>query len=254
MQLSLFDFDKVKEQSEPLPVTAPDLQRICQAALEKYSPEFHGATIDARFYSYIGLTHTIRRRESVWMVRISDHCRNAPREVLEAIVTILASKALRRRGSRRARRIYDDWRRESAVSDAVNSRRTAQGRKRFAAHEGRWHPLTEICRDVNHRYFNDQIEVKKIGWSLRLSWGRLGHYDPVHHTITLSPVLDSQEVPRFVVDFIVYHEMLHAVFWDEENYGFHRHHPPVFRRTERAHPDYEAVKKFIKKFCSKRRK
>jgi len=233
--------------------TSPDLHQVCRSVLEKISPEFLGAAIDARFYPYIGLTHTIRRRESVWVVRVSDHCRRAPRVVLEAIVTILACKALRRRVSKRARQIYDDWRRESAVSDAVNARRTTKGRKRFAVHDGRWHPLQEIFREVNSRFFNDQIEVRKIGWSVRRSWGRLGHYDPTHNTITLSPVLDSPDVPRFVVDFIVYHEMLHAVFGDEKNYGFRRHHPPVFSRTERSHPDYEAVKKFIKKFCSKRK-
>ena len=234
--------------------TSPDLHHICRAVLENLSPEFHGAAINARFYPYIGLTHTIRRGKSGgWTVSLSDHCRRAPQEVLKAIVTILACKALRRRVSKRARQIYDDWRRESAISDAVNARRTAKGRKRFADHDGRCHPLQEIFRDINRRFFNDQIEIRKIGWGIRRSWGRLGHYDPTHNTITLSPVLDSPDVPRFVVDFIVYHEMLHAVFGDEKNYGFRRHHPPVFSRTERSHPDYEAVKKFIKKFCSKRK-
>ena len=249
MQLSLFDY---KKENEPSPVTAPVLQRLCQAALEKYSLEFRGAAIDARFYPYMGLTHTIRRRKSGWVVRLSDHCRRAPHLVLESIVTILACKALRRRVSKHALRIYDDWRKESVVSDAVNARRSEKGRKRFAVHEGRCHPLPEICRDVNRRFFNDQVEVRKIGWGIRRSWGRLGHYDPVHGTITLSPVLDSPDVPRFVVDFIVYHEMLHSVFDDTEKYGFRRHHPSEFCRTERAHPDYAAVKKFLKDFCSKR--
>ena len=230
-----------------------ELQRICRNVLENYSPEFKGVSIDACFYPYIGLTHTIRPRGQGWVVRLSDHCRRAPYKVIEAIVKILACKALRRRVSKRARRIYDDWRREPAVSEAVNARRTSKGRKCFAAHEGKWHKLPEICRDINRRYFNDQIEIQKIGWGVRRSWVRLGHYDPTHLTITLSPVLDSQDVPRFVVDFIVYHEMLHAVFEGAADYGFRRHHPPVFCRTERAHPDYEAVKKFIKNFCSKRK-
>ena len=234
--------------------TSSELQRLCRAVMEKLSPEFAGKTIDARFYPYMGLTHTIRRRESGgWTVRISDHCRCAPHPVIEAIVTILTCKALRKRIPKHARQIYDDWRREPAISDAVNARRVVKGRKCFAAHEGRWHPLPEICRDINRRFFNDQIEIQKIGWGIRRSWGRLGHYDPAHHTITLSPVLDSQKVPRYVVDFIVYHEMLHAVFEGAGNYGYHRHHPPAFRRTERAHPDYDAVKKFIKTFCSKRK-
>ena len=233
--------------------TSPDLQWLCRAVLENFSPELRGTAIDARFYPYIGLTHTIRRRESGWAVRISDHCRRAPHQVLEAIMTILVSKALRRRVPKRARRIYDDWRRQSFISDAVSARRTVKGRKCFADHEGRWHPLPEICSEVNSRFFSDQVEIQKIGWGVRRSWGRLGHYDPTHNTITLSPVLDSPDVPRFVVDFIVYHEMLHAVFEGAENYGFRRHHPPAFRRTERSHPDYEAVRKFIKSFCAKRK-
>jgi len=247
VQLSLFN-----KEIKPPPITTPELHQICRAVLEKYFPEFHGVALDARFYPYIGLSHTIRRRSSGWAVRISDHCRHAPRAVLEAIVTILACKALRRRVSKRMRLIYDEWRRDQAVSDAVNARRTEKGRKRFAVHEGHRHPLPEIFRETNRRFFNDQIEIQKIGWGIRRSWGRLGHYDPVHNTITLSPVLDSPDVPRFVVDFIVYHEMLHTVFSDEKNYGFRRHHPPAFSRTERAHPDYKAVKKFIKNFCSKR--
>jgi hypothetical protein len=233
--------------------TSPELKRLCRAVLENMSPDFRGTEIDARFYPYIGLTHTIRLRKSCWVVRVSDHCRRAPHTVLEAIVTILACKALRKRVPVRVRRTYDGWRRESVVSDAVSARRIAKGRKRFAVHEGKWHLLPEICREVNSRFFNDQIEIQKIGWGVRRSWGRLGHYDPSHNTITLSPVLDSPNVPRYVVDFIVYHEMLHAVFEGAANYGFRRHHPPAFCRTERAHPDYEAVKKFIKNFCSKRK-
>ena len=244
MQLSLFN-----EENK----TSLELQWLCRSVLENFSSEFRAAAIDARFYPYIGLRHTIRRSENGWIVRISDHCLRAPHLVLEAIVSILACKVLRRRVPKRLQQTYDGWRQESGVSDAVNERRAEKGRKYFAIHDGNWHPLPEICRDVNKRFFNDQIEIQKIGWGVRRSWGRLGHFDPVHRTITLSPALDSKNVPRFVVDFIVYHEMLHVVFEGAENSGFRRYHPPAFRRTERAHPDYEAVKKFLKKFCSKRK-
>ena len=233
--------------------TSPELQWLCRVVLENFSPEFHGAAIDARFYPYIGLTHTIRRREAGWIVRVSDHCSQAPRQVLEAIIIILACKVLRKRIPKRTRLIYDGWRNESVVSDAVSVRRAAKGRKCFAVHDGRWHPLQEICRDTNRRFFNDQIEISKIGWSVRRSWGRLGHYDPTHNTIMLSPVLDSPKVPRFVVEFVVYHEMLHAIFEGADNCGPHRYHHPKFRRAERAHPDYENVKQFIETFCSRRR-
>ena len=82
----------------------------------------------------------------------------------------------------------------------------------------------------------------------------LGHYDPIHHTITLSPVLDSPRVPEFVVRYIVYHEMLHAVFEDIPSRGFRKHHPPEFRRAEAAYPDFARSKKFLREHFGRRRR
>ena len=72
----------------------------------------------------------------------------------------------------------------------------------------------------------------------------MGHYDPAHHTITLSPVLDAPGVPGFVVRYIVYHEMLHAVFETASAGVRKRHHHAEFRRAERAFPDFARAKKF----------
>ena len=52
--------------------------------------------------------------------------------------------------------------------------------------------------------------------------------------------------------FIIYHEMLHAVFG--ESPGPRKHHPPQFRRAERAYPDFERATKFIRKYVGNRRK
>ena len=37
----------------------------------------------------------------------------------------------------------------------------------------------------------------------------LGHYDPAHNAIVVSRVFDDARVPRYAVEYIVYHEMLH---------------------------------------------
>jgi len=228
-----------------------NLRWICRSALEKISPDFNNAAIDVCFYPYIGLTHTIRRKGKTWIVRVSDHCSQAPSAVLEAIIMILGYKVMRRRTPVKFLRIYNEYRCLPEVEAAANARRQRKGRKQFAAHEGRHHSLPEIYREVNRRFFNDQIEIQQIGWSLRRSIEHLGHYDPAHHTIMLSPVLDSPKVPSFVVHFIVYHEMLHAIFENTPVSGKHRYHPPEFRRTERAHPDFARVRKFLREFAKK---
>lgn len=233
---------------------AGELEWICRSVLRSSFNLFREAEIKASFYPYIGLTHSIRRKGSTWIVRVSDHCRQAPRAVLEAIVYLLACKVARRRPSAAMVRLYERFRKEPSVGTAVDQRRLRRGRKMIASAAGKHHCLEEIYRALNSRYFNDQIEIRKIGWGPRRGWSRLGHYDPVHHTITVSPVLDSARVPRSVVAFLVYHELLHALFDNSSSGDRCRHHPPAFRQAEQACEDYSSAKKFLSEFCGSRGK
>jgi hypothetical protein len=226
-----------------------ELQWICRSALHALSPTFRDVELDACFFHYIGLTHTIRRKGKKWVIRISDHCKLAPAQVIESIIAILGHKVLRKKPPRRSLEIYDGFRKIPSIESAVQRRRLLKGRKHFASETGKHHSPGAIYRELNSSHFDNQIEIQKIGWGRRNSWSRLGHYDPLHQTITLSPVLDSLRVPDFVVRCLVYHEMLHAVFQDK-----HRHHPPEFRRAERAYPDFARTKKFLREFCARRRK
>jgi hypothetical protein len=228
-----------------------DLGWICRSALQARYEHFRGAEISASFYPYVGLTHTIRKRDGVWVIRISDLCRNAPRIVLEAIAIMLGAKILRRKPPREMIRVYHHFRREQVVEKLVNEQVERKGRKVLVPH-GRFHPLHEISDEVNRQFFGGRVELNRIGWSVRRSWGRLGHYDPVHNTVTISPVLDSPRVPRPVVAFIVYHEMLHTLYNDRTPKGTWRHHPPEFRRAEKSHPHYEAATRFLRSFCRTR--
>ncbi len=228
-----------------------ELEWICRAILRSRFDQFRDAEIHAGFYPYVGLTHTIRRRGAVWVIRLSDHCRTAPRDVLESIVWLLACKITRRRAPAEAVRTYQEYRNSEHVREAVNARRRSRGRKIIGGAEGKHHSLLEIFRDLNSRYFGDRIEIRRIGWGPRRGWARLGHYDPIHHTITISPVLDSARVPVTALAFVVYHEMLHAVF-DESSGENRRHHPPSFRRAERGYEGYGAAQKFLREYSSSR--
>jgi hypothetical protein len=230
------------------------LQWICRSVLKTAFPIFQNAQIDACFYPYIGLTHTIRRKGTKCVIRISDHCKNAPRPVIEAIAMILGSKIVRRRPPRKSLEDYEAFRKELSIIESVRERRRLKGRKHISGTAGKHYAPAEMFKDINGQFFNNQIEVQRIGWGQRKGWARLGHYDPVHHTITLSPVLDSPKVPEYVVRYIIYHEMLHVIFEELPSSGFRKHHPAEFGRAERAYPDYDRAKKFLREHFGKRRR
>ena len=63
---------------------------------------------------------------------------------------------------------------------------------------------------LNARYFAGRLERPLLSWSQRRTGRVLGHHDHVHGAIIISRTLDSERVPRFVVEYVLYHEMLHV--------------------------------------------
>jgi hypothetical protein len=226
------------------------LQEICHSILPAFSSSFRAREFVAGFYPYIGLTHTIRRRGTSWVIRISDHCAHAPRTVLESIILLLACKVTRKKPSSETIEVYERFRLDPQVEHSVCARRVQQGRKQIGAAQGQYHSLDEIFAQLNLLYFNNQVEVRKLGWGCRRSWSRLGHYDPIHHTITISPTLDSPGVPKSVLSYLLYHEMLHILFHGTR--GGKRHHTPEFYRAERAFPSYAEARDFLERFSRTR--
>jgi len=107
---------------------------------------------------------------------------------------------------------------------------------------GRQYDLTPIFDGLNRRYFNGAV-------SSAITWGRrgsrrfparrtLGTYLEERNLIRINPVLDSRRVPLFYIEFIVYHEMLHAVMESEVKNGRRRIHAKEFHRRERLFERY----------------
>jgi hypothetical protein len=226
------------------------LEEVCRRVLPRLSSTFRDAVILAAFHPYVGLTHTIRRRGAIWVIRISDFCRDAPPEVLESIVELLACRILRRKPPPAAFETYERYRFDPEVGRRVQARRLTRGKKLLLDPRGQCYSLVEIFGELNRQYFNGQVEIRGLGWSARCSWNRLGHYDPIHETITISPVLDTPDVPRQVLEYLLFHEMLHVLYDGREENRRMRHHTPEFNRAERSFPHYASAKNFLDRFCA----
>ena len=68
---------------------------------------------------------------------------------------------------------------------------------------------------------------------------------PSTDTVMLSVTLDDAGVPDQVVDFVMYHELLHRVLGAPVVDGRVRAHTPEFRRRERAFPDYDRARSWL---------
>ena len=83
------------------------------------------------------------------------------------------------------------------------------GRKQIHSPTGSAYDLEEVFEDLNRRFFHGLMARPRLTWSRGHARNRLGHYDPAHNAIVISRAFDDQRVPRYAVEYIVYHEMLH---------------------------------------------
>lgn len=117
---------------------------------------------------------------------------------------------------------------------------------RVSGKTAHYHDLHAILREVNSRYFEPAVDAC-IGWARparavgrrrKRRSIRLGSCLGGDRAIRIHPVLDARWVPRFFVEYIVYHEMLHDVLGMPERNGRRRLHGPEFRARERMFERY----------------
>jgi len=197
---------------------------------------------------FAGVRSTILLRNAHLEVRLSDVLHDAPPLVLEALAEILLCKVYRRRASREARECYLAYLLRPGVRDLIDRARRERGSKRLLPARGRWHDLEETFRRLNQQFFKGELCATRLGWSLRKSRSTLGHYDAGHGIIVINRALDSPEAPAYLVEYLVFHEMLHMRFPVERNGHRRVVHSREFRKTEREFPQYEEARKSLKQF------
>jgi hypothetical protein len=199
------------------------------------------------FRHFTGLRSAIRiRNRSLIEADLSDLLQDAPPLVVDAIAEILITRLFRRRTSREANECYKAWAGSAAVTRRIEEIRRTRGRKRLMHPQGNHFNLRLIFDDLNARFFSGCIQVAGIGWSPNRSRRMLGHYDSSHRTITVTRWLDGRRVPRYVVEYLVYHEMLHAQFPVERRNHRRIVHSAAFREAERSFPDYDQATRWLK--------
>lgn len=183
---------------------------------------------------------------------LSDVFQQAPESVQEALAWILLCKLFRKQTPPRHLDRYRRFLNRKEVVRSVEQVRRERGRKRILSPQGAHFDLVELFEDLNLRFFFGLMARPELGWSPTRSRTILGHYDVAHHTIVISRWLDGPDVPRYVVEYVMYHEMLHLRFPEERSGSRRCVHTQQFREAEQAFPDYQSANEWIVSKLAKR--
>lgn len=117
---------------------------------------------------------------------------------------------------------------------------------------GNHYNLKEIFDDLNEEYFGGQLRLH-LTWfgknnpptTRRITFGL--YYDPLK-LIKISRFLDNPRIPKYFLEFVVYHEMVHSVcpaYVDER--GTKHIHGKKFREREAEYRHFQQAQKWMRK-------
>lgn len=219
---------------------------IFQESYRELRPRAPIPEISVEFFAFANINNTIRLREGRLLVRLSDLLEGAPESVLRSIAHILLAKMYRKPIERSYASRYRKYISSHDISHKAHLVRQMRGRKRINTPRGHTYDLEKIFDELNSRYFWGLLARPRLTWSQNHARNSLGHYDPAHNAIVVSRVFDHPRVPRYAVEYILYHEMLHLKHPVRLRGSRRCVHSAEFHAEERLFPQLEQAKRFLR--------
>jgi len=231
----------MKKTDRFFPGGAALFQRVyTRLGCEGRPPRFH-----VEFYPYTNLVLTIRRREEAVYARFADLMRQCSLPVLEGAAALLLSRIYRRKAAKKLVQPYLDYTRSQRTRQRIQRMRKTRVRPAATNPRGRHFDLSGMFDSLNGKFFGGNLARPHLGWSTR-SWRRqFGCYDPGPNQILLNRRMDHPAVPQFVVEYVLYHEMLHVKHPTRRSGCSLVSHSREFRAEEKLFPEFDRARRFL---------
>ena len=113
-------------------------------------------------------------------------------------------------------------------------------------------PLLETSFNrVNHLFLSNSVEKTNLTWGTA-SLRKLASYNFHTDTITVSTLF--ADAKQEILDYLMYHEMLHKHHKFKHNYGRNSFHNPAFKEDEKRYPHHELIETEIESIIRKKKR
>jgi len=211
--------------------------RILTQQNKKISVDPRDLLIKINYSGYLYRRQTVKNKT---ILQINEAYIISPLEIKKSIL----STAFSRHQSKQIHAIKaysctSEFKRMNALisGDPIANRISCRGEK---------YDLSILFNKLNKEYFRSQLSQPRLVWSSRRSMRRLGYYHPEINTIAVSQKLDDKEIPHMLVEYVLYHEMLHQHFGIKNHNGRRYAHTSAFRTAEKQFKHQKEAENLIK--------
>ena len=182
---------------------------------------------------------SIKSKKDHFSLRLHRMFLSASRDVLDELAGYM-------RNSRKKTPLIRDF-----INRNTHNLKKKPPRKIRLIHKGKRFNVSDVFNSVNAEYFGGTIP-SSITWSTRspkrsVAKRTLGSYSQDTDLIRINPVLDAAGVPGYFLEFVVYHEMLHADLNNEPAPNRRTVHSREFKKREKLFHHYDRAMAWEKK-------
>jgi len=225
-------------------------EEIYARVFRDLKPRTRVAGITVEFCRFANPDSYARLDHSTLEVRMSDLLEGAPAPILEALAYILLCKLFRKPVPRVYSHRYRLYMNRRDMRQRMHLVRQIRGRKFISGPAGSHFNLETMFEELNFAWFGGLMARPLLGWSRKPSRTTLGHYDPSHNAIILSALLDRPDVPPLLVEYILFHEMLHLRHPVQTRGARRSVHTREFRAAEKQFPRLKEARELLKRVCT----
>lgn len=198
--------------------------------------------VAVEFYKYRSTFLKIFKKDYGALLRFSKRLEDAPVEVLKAGGREMIHRILGLRPLATDRVIFQQF-----LAELGKDVEAARAARPLLPPKGKHVDLNEVYEKVTGEYFNEQVRLEGFGWSRRPVKSYFAHYRRDLDRITFNRGLDHPDVPEFILEYLMFHELLHVVYTPMYVNNRHVKHPPELKKREREFALYQDARKWLKK-------
>jgi len=206
------------------------------------------------FSPYSELKHTWRVDGRNVELKISDYLVRSPDDVMESLAWYLMSRAAHRRCPPGKADAYLRHIRSKEFWSKNKETYLARARHLSMDPGGEHRDLGEIFDYVNSFYFSGRLARPALAWTSESPAKRLGFHFEALNLLAVNRVMDSERVPRHVLEFVMYHELLHHVNARDARPVRRVHHTKQFREQEHLFRTYDQAEVWLRRLVFEHRR
>jgi hypothetical protein len=205
--------------------------------------------VNAEFHPFKEFKTTWERCGASAEFKVTDYLAIASPEILEEFAKCIFARIQQRKSDVYSEPIRN-WLQSQLFVERNQPIYLRRCRNLLCSARGAHYDLRELLGSLQSQGLVKDGNSAFISWTDRPNRLRMGYCSVLMKVIAISSVLDSPDIPKYVAEYVLYHEMIHL---EKGLDSMRSQHNADFRRLERRHPRFKEAEDWLKRIARETR-